>query len=89
MQMMLINMLEAPRRLWVSKNQKGPAQDPPNVAKRLPWGGPRRLFFFFFFFCGGVGWGEGVYGEDQGGRKDQLNPREGGEEEGLLHSRCK
>ena len=40
---------------------------------------------FLSFLYGGWGW---WYGEGQGGRKDQLNPREG-EEEGLLHSRCK
>jgi len=41
-------------------------------------------FFCVFFFNR-----EWRYREGQGGRKDQLNPREGREEEGLLHSRCK
>lgn len=60
----------------------GLVSEPPTDAKKMHLRRPGQLLLFYFV-------GEWGYGESQGGRKDQLNPREGGEEEGLLHSRCK
>jgi len=66
----------------------GPVSGPPKDAKKMHRGRPGQLLFvgFFVFFFFNREW---RYREGQGGRKDQLNPREGREEEGLLHSRCK